>query len=163
MTFDEWWTETMGDAPADQRDMARFETAYLAWRAALTIGEWEPRSKVIESALKRVGEGESDYSDELLLRRRIANSEALLSILSDTLEHYEAQAGPPESEPALPSHMPKGAIPINDRAWRCPRCNFMVGIKRFESTCRACGFPGDDIRDWGGENEEKNEEKSTAG
>ncbi len=149
MTFDEWWTETMGAPPDGAEEGAVFQLAYLSWRAALTRGEWDPPASGVEHALQRVGNGECTYEDELLLRRRIQVGVATVLALERQIATYDdVRAQMQQEEERASAYMPQGGKPMGGTRWRCPRCNFIAGLKRVESTCRGCGYPGDDTRGW---------------
>jgi len=148
-SFEEWWVDTAGKPPSTDDERAAFRLTYLAWRAALTFGAWDIPAPVVDSALKRVGTGTSTYDDELLLRRRIIVGDEVASMLTLELDSFQdvrdRLATQAEQES---SYMPEGATPMGGSRWRCSRCNFIGGLKRVETICRGCGYPGDDTRTW---------------
>lgn len=146
MEFQEWWIAEVGHPPADEDDRKMFGFALTTWRAALAFGGdsiIEPEK--IEKCLDRVGNGTSTAEDEVEIRMRIRAADDAAAFLGDSLSAYqEAEAAVRPEDP-----MPAGAQPMGGRMWRCPRCNFICGVKRIERVCRGCSFPGDDTRDYG--------------
>jgi hypothetical protein len=153
--FHEWWVSEIGHPPADEEDRKLFAFALRAWRSALAFGQIDMvRPVVVERALKRVGEGESTAEDELTLRERILIGDETIAALQADLNEWDGR--PPQVEPeaavavqAEPEGpIPPGATPLGGIRWRCPRCNFMGGMRQVETVCRGCSYPGDDTRAW---------------
>jgi len=154
MDFHEWWVSEISHPPANKEEAQAFRLCLTAWRVALVRGDREVYPEETEHALKRVGEGKSTYEDELTLRLRIQIGEETVAALMADLETFadvrQAQTAAQEQWREI---MPDGAKSMGGNRWRCPRCNFIGGLRQVETVCRACSYPGEDTRDWSEENQ----------
>jgi len=149
MEFVSWWVSEIGHPPADPDEVRIFHMAYRAWRVALAHGDRSVDPAKVESALCRVGEGTSTADDETLLRQRIQVADLAAAVLEADLEGLaNVRAFRQAEEEDQAEWMPKGASPMGGKRWRCPRCNFIAGLRKTETVCRGCNFPEEDTRDW---------------
>jgi rubrerythrin len=156
MDFHEWWVSEIGHPPANKEEAQAFRLCLTAWRVALTRGDREVYPEDTERALKRVGQGESTYEDELAIRLRIQIGDETIAALIADLDTFadvrQAQSAAAEQRREI---MPDGAKPLGGTRWRCPRCNFIGGLRQPETICRGCSFPGEDTRAWVGDGDER--------
>ncbi len=151
MKFHEWWSQQVGHPPQNKNEQEAFAMSMLAWQAALMMGDVPPVEPAkIERSLMRVGSGETTHEDELLLRHRIQIGDDTLAMLESQVESYAAvaQEVADAAPPQKPGPVPDGAIAMGGKVWKCPRCNFINGIKSTRPECRACNFPGAETREW---------------
>lgn len=149
MDFHEWWVAEIGHPPDGTDEANIFRMAYRAWQVALTAGNRAVEPEKVERSLGRVGEGNTTQDDELVLRQRIQVADVTIAMLTADLESLaNVRAFKQAEEEAQAEWMPKGASPLGGKRWRCPRCNFIGGLRKVETECRGCNYPGDDTRDW---------------
>lgn len=148
MKFDEWWTQEIGHPPRDDDERKVFLMAHLAWRAALSYGEWEPGPADVEWALKATRKA-AGAETELVLRNRILIADMTIESLEAQMSRYDELRVELDARVAQERQVaPEGAKMLGGTRWQCPRCNFIAGIKRIELECRGCSYPGDDTRSW---------------
>lgn len=152
MQFHEWWTEHIGHPPSDDTERAAFATSMLAWQAALVLSDAPPiQPAAIEAALKRVGSAETTHEDELLLRNRIGVADDTITLLGVQIEEFSYLATRLDADAAQAKEerpVPEGGLAMGGKMWKCPRCNFINGLKETRRECRSCGFPGEEKREW---------------
>jgi len=155
MDFHEWWVSEIGHPPASKEEAQAFRLCLTAWRVALVRGDREVFPEDTERALKLVGEGKSTYEDELALRLRIQiGDETVAALMADLATYADVRQAQAAAQEQWREIMPDGAKSLGGNRWRCPRCNFIGGIRQVETICRGCSYPGEDTRAWTAENAE---------
>jgi hypothetical protein len=163
MEFHEWWVAEVGAAPEGDEGNRILRLCLRVWKAALAYGDRRVEPQALEDALTRVGQGESNTEDERLIRLWVRIANETIAFERERIESLEsglrAQAAKIQSNRTF---MPDGATPLPGNRWRCPRCNFIGGLKRVEHTCRGCGYPGEDTRSWIEEEKSRDDEDSAS-